>query len=132
MLLVLLIIFLLLAFTLVFYVVYKWVQPLRYRATIRTWLVVFYAEIIILFFIPKHIVDLSALPMLHKEGGYYYLIVFTTDWSRLLPDLLRGQSPEERLLLLLPLLPALLVFLYTRRHPLSSLPPPPKPEPDAP
>ncbi|SFQ82490.1 hypothetical protein SAMN04515668_4824 [Hymenobacter arizonensis] len=110
MIIILIIIFLLGAFTLVICLVYKWVQPLRYRAAIRTWLVVFYGEIFFLLLVPPHTAHLPGLPSLYKDGGVVYLMIFTTDGNNLIPGLLRGKRLEELLLLLLPLAPALVVF----------------------
>lgn len=125
----LIILFLLVAFTGVFYVGYKRVQPLRYRAAIRTWLLVFYAEVVFLLPWPAGTLRLPGLPSLDKYGGVIYLMIFTTDGNALIPGLLRGHRPEERLMLLLLSVPALLVLWAQYRrltHP-PVLPPPPSP-----
>lgn len=123
--------FMLIGITLVVCWVYKLVRPLRYRAAIRTWLVLLYAELFLLMCIPEG-VHVAGVPYMHRHGGFIYILGVITTLDRHIPAILRGQEPDElRLLLflLLPLVPALAVFLYTRRR-LQN--PPSKMGPDAP
>lgn len=104
--------------TLVVCWVYKMVRPLRYRAAVRTWLVLLYAELFLLLCIPEG-VHVTGIPYIHRHGGILYVLKFITTLDKHVPAILRGQEPNElRLLLFLlqPLVPALLVFLYTRRQ----------------
>ncbi|WP_157541805.1 hypothetical protein [Hymenobacter aerophilus] len=119
-------------FTFFTYWAYKLAGYLRYKTTVRMWLIAFYAEIFVLFLLPKHI-RLPSLPTLYKQGGYFYVLEFTADLDNLVPALLRGQKPEELLLLLLPLVPALLVLLYTMyTHRQMPSAPPTEPGTDSP
>lgn len=95
--------FYLLVFSVVSYVVYKHVPVLPYYRAIRTWLVTFYAEIVLLMFFPAGIC-VPGLPTLCHSGGAEYLMSFTE----------LSLVPDAFLLLLLPLVPALVVYFYTR------------------
>ncbi len=86
--------FFLLVFTLVIYLAYQGAGYLRYRAAIRTWLVVFYTEPVLLFFLPRH-VYLPGLPTLYKAGGADYLLAFTTELDKLLPNSSNGRSASS-------------------------------------
>lgn len=118
----------LLAFSCGIYITYRLVKNFHHRAVIRTWLIVFYAENFMLMFLPSG-TFLPGLPSLFKYGGSKYLMSFT-ELTEFIPALLRGQRSEEFMLLVLPLVPAFLVFLYTRRRhatvpepPINTLPP---------
>ena len=63
-------------------------------------------------FIPAG-VCVPGLPSLCRYGGAEYLMSFTE--LSFIPHLLHGKSYDELLLLLLPLVPALVVYFYTRR-----------------
>ncbi|MDB5234765.1 MAG: hypothetical protein JWR44_1758 [Hymenobacter sp.] len=110
--------FMLIGITLVVCWVYKVVRPLRYRAAIRTWLVLFCAELFLLMCIPEG-VHVAGVPYMHRHGGFIYILEVITSLDRHIPAILRGREPDELsllLFLLLPLVPALLVFFYIRHQ----------------
>lgn len=104
--------FYLLVFSAVFYLAYKYVRVLPHYTAIRTWLVVFYAEIVLLMFIPAG-VYIPGLPTLYRYGGFDYLMTFTE--LSFISHMLHHRSYDELILLLVPLVPALLAYFYTRR-----------------
>jgi hypothetical protein len=90
----------------------------RYRLAVRTWWLVLYAELFILLWVPPLKWPLLVNFSIHETEGLWYLLVLVLEPLRTLSRVWHGDYPDFRLLLLLPLVPALVAlgFDYLRNQ----------------
>lgn len=115
--------------TLVVVVVYYLTRRFRYRLVVRTWWLALYAELFLLLWVPPLKWPLLVNFLIYKIEGFWYLLALVLETNRTLSKVWHGEYPDIRLLLLLPLGPALVAlgFDYRRNRRPVDLSGPPMP-----
>jgi hypothetical protein len=97
-------------------VVYFLTRRFRYRLAVRTWWLALYAELFFLLWVPPLKWPLLVNFGIYRVEGFYYMISLGLLQLPVLRDVWNGEAPDIRLLLLLPLVPALVMLGFDYRR----------------